>query len=146
MERRKRKLVRLAQNCDEGREVDLRSDNSDSKTSRVQPASSAKRCRVGDLVFAIATETLPRAGRAVTERSVDIASAAGSTIAGENSDSNHGTAAENVEDQSEESEEGFASKEASEDDSEDGVKNCSTRETGNGLLPAGNVDIAVGFN
>lgn len=127
--------------------VDLRSDDGYCETGSVQPASGAKRCSIGDLIaLAVTAETLPGVAGAVAKGSVDIASAAGCTIAGKNCDSNHGTAAKDIEDQAKESEESLSAKAASEDDGEDGVENGSARQTSDGLLPARNRDIAISLD
>lgn len=78
------------------------------KAGSVKSACGAKRGRVGDLVaLTVAAEALLGVRWAIAERSADIASAAVSTITGEHSDGDHGTAAEEVEDNGEESEEGL---------------------------------------
>ena len=127
--------------------VDLRSNNSHGEYGSVEPAHSAERGRVCDLVtLAVAAKALPRGTGAVAKRSFDVASAAGCTVAGEDGDSNHGTAAKSVEDQAKESEEGLAAQAAGEDNGEDGVEDCCTRKTLYGLLPARNSDIAVSLD
>lgn len=77
----------------------LRSDDGDSETSSVQLACSTERCSVGNLVtLTVASEALLGIAGSVAKRSVDVASAAGSTIASEDRDSDHGTTTQNVED------------------------------------------------
>lgn len=148
MERRKRKLEIISIMCDCGGVMDdLRSNDSDGETSSVEPASGTEGRSVGNLIaLTVAAKALPGIAGAVTKGSVDVASAARCTIAGEDSDSDHGTTAENVEDQAEESEEGLAAKAAGEDDCGNGVKNGRTRQTLYGLLPARNGDITVSLN
>lgn len=82
----------------------------------------------------------------VAKGSLNIARAAGGSVTGEDSDSDHRTAAKSVEDQADESEESLAAQAACKDDGADGVKDCRTGETLNGLLPAGNGDITVSLH
>lgn len=129
------------------RDDNLRSDDSNRKTGSVEPADGTKRGRVGDLVtLTIAAKALPRVGGTVAERGVDIAGAAGCAVTGKDSDSNHCTAAESVEDQADEGKEGLAAKAAGEDNSANGVEHCRARQTFNRLLPARNRNIAVSLN
>jgi hypothetical protein len=148
MEMRKRKLndVSVMYSC--GDVVhDLRSNDGNSEASSIEPASSAEGRCVGDLVtLIVAAESLPGVAGTVANGSVDVASAAGCTMTGENGNSNHGTAAKNVEDQAEESEEGLAAKAAGEYNCGDGVEDSRTGHTLYRLLPAGNGDIAVSLN
>lgn len=126
---------------------DLRSNDGNGETSSVEPASSAEGRCVGDLVaLAVATKALPGVAGAVANGSVDVASAARRTVTSEDSDSDHGTAAKDVEDQAEESEEGLAAKAAGEDDSCDGVEDRGTGHALYCLLPARDGDIAVSLN
>lgn len=123
------------------------SDDSDSETSSVQPASSTERRSICDLLaLAVAAKALPGVGRSIADRSVDVAAAAVRAIAGENSNGDHCAAAEHVEDQAKQSEDGLSSKAASKENSADGVENSRTGQTLYGLLPAGNVDIAVSLD
>jgi len=123
------------------------SNDSNSEASSVEPTSGAKGRRVGNLVaLTIAPETLPGVAGAVADRGVYVASAARSTITGEDSNSDHGSAAKNVEDQAKEREEGLAAEAAGEDDCGDGVKNNCAGHALYGLLPAGNGDIAVSLD
>lgn len=98
------------------------------------------------IALTVAAEALAGVARTVANGCVDIARAARRTIAGEDSDSDHGTAAKNVEDQAEESKEGLAAKAAGEDDRSDGVEDSRAGHTLNSLLPARNRDIAVSLN
>lgn len=79
--------------------VDLRSNDGDGETGSVQLASSAERCRIGDLIaLAVASKAFLGVAGAVAEGSIDIASAAGGTVTCQDSNSNHGTTAKGVED------------------------------------------------
>lgn len=107
---------------------DLRSNDGNSEASSVEPASSSQGGRIGDLVaLTVAAEALPRIAGAVANGSIDVASTARCTIAGEDSNGDHGPAAENVEDQAQECKDCLAAKAAGEDDCGDGVENSSTR-------------------
>lgn len=123
------------------------SDDGDSKAGSIQAAGSAERGSVCDLVALVgAAKALLGAGGSVTKRSVDISGAFRCTITGEDCNSNHGTAAENIEDQTKESKESLSAKAACENNSEDGVKDRRARETLYGLLPARNSNIAVSLD
>lgn len=131
----------------DGKKEEESSNDGNSETSGVQPASGAKRGGVGDLVtLAIAAKALLGVAGSVAKGSVDVAGTARRTIASEDGDSDHGTAAKDVEDQAKESEESLSTKAAGEDNGEDSVKNCSTGETSDGLLPSWDVDIAISLN
>ena len=75
-----------------------------------------------------------------------VAGAARCTITGEDCNSNHGTAAESVEDQTEEGKESLSAKAACEDNRADGVQDRRAGETLYGLLPARNGNIAVSLD
>lgn len=123
------------------------SDNSDRETSSVEPAGSAKRGRVGDLVtLTVAAKALLRVGRAVAKRSVNEARALRCAIAGKNSNGDHSTAAKGVEDQAKQSKEGLAAKAAGEDHSGNGVEDRGAGETFYGLLPTWNRNIAISLD
>lgn len=82
----------------DGKKEEEGSNDSDGETGSVEPASSAKGCSVGDLVsLTVAAKALPGVAGTVAKGSVDIAGAARCAIAGENGNSDHSTAAENVE-------------------------------------------------
>lgn len=128
-------------------QVDLRSNDSNSEASSVESTDSAEGSSVCDLVtLTVAAKALPGGRSAIAKGSLDGASAARRSIASENSDCNHGTAAECVEDQANKGEEGLAAQAACEDHGADGVQDCGTRETFNSLLPARDGDIAVSLN
>lgn len=130
-----------------GEEEEDGTEDGDGEAGRVQAAGSAERNRVGDLtVIAGAVEALLVIGGSVAQRSVDVSRAAVSAITGQDGVRNHGTAAEEVEDHSEESEEGLSSQAASQNNGEDGVENHGTGETSHGLLPSGDGDIAVSLD
>jgi len=74
-----------------------------------------------------------------------VAAAAGCAVTGHDCDGNHGTAAEKVEEYAEESKDFLSAKEASQQDGENCVQDNSTRKTSDGLLPSGNVGIAISF-
>lgn len=141
-------VVTSEKNLDRNRNEEEESSNdSDGEASSVELASGTERCRVGDLVtITVATKALLGIAGTIAEGSVDIASAAGSTIASEDCDSDHGTAAKDVEDQAEQSKECLSAQAAGEHDSEDGVENCSTGQTSDGLLPAWDRDIAISLD
>lgn len=125
----------------------LRSNDGDGETGSVEPAGGTERGRVSDLVtLTVAAKALLGGGGAVAKRSVDIARAAGSTVTGEDGDSDHGTAAKGVEDQAEQSKEGLAAEAAGEDNSRDGVEDSGSRETLNSLLPTRNRNITISLD
>lgn len=148
MERRKRNLGKISLvvlSIDV--RVYLRSDDGDSKTGSVQAAGGAERGSICDLVALVgAAKALLGAGGSVTKRSVDVSGAARCTITGEDCNSNHGTAAESVEDQTEEGKESLSAKAACEDNRADGVQDRRAGETLYGLLPARNGNIAVSLD
>lgn len=126
---------------------DLRSKNGNSKASSVEFADGAERSRVGVLVsLAITTKALLGVLVSVTKRSLDVASAGRSTVAGHDSNGNHGTTAKEVEDHSEHGEDGLSTEEASQQDREDGVENHGARETLDSLLPSWDGDIAISLD
>lgn len=95
---------------------DLRSNDSDCEASSVELASGAE-----------AAKALPRTALAVSNRGVNKARAARGAVAGEDGDSDHGTTAEDVEDETDEGEERLAAKAAGENNCKYGVKNCRAR-------------------
>lgn len=130
-----------------GDEEEDGSEDGDGEAGRVQAAGSAERNRVGDLtVVASAVEALLVVGGSVAQGSVDVSRAAVSTVAGQDSVRNHGTAAKDIEDHAEEGEEGLSTQAASENHGEDSVENHGTRETSYGLLPCRDGDIAVSLD
>jgi len=123
------------------------SDDSDRKAGSVQAAGGAERGSICDLVALVgAAKALLGTGGSVTKRSVDVSGAARCTITGEDCNSNHGTAAESVEDQTEEGKESLSAKAACEDNRADGVQDRRAGETLYGLLPARNGNIAVSLD
>lgn len=145
---RKRKLDFVSVMYVGGEVVDnLRSNDSDGEASRVEPAGGAEgRCVCNLVTLIIATEALSGVAGPVANGSVDIAGAARCTIASENGNGDHSTAAENVKDQAEKGEEGLAAKAAGEDNCGDGIEDSRTGHALYGLLPTGNGDIAVSLN
>jgi hypothetical protein len=129
-----------------GLEMDLRSDNSDGEAGGVELADGSERCRVCVLVALGAAEAVLGGSVAVTKRCVDVARARRSAVAGQDSDGNHGTAAENIEEDCEERKDLLAAEAACQQDSEDGVENDGARETLDGLLPARNVAVAISLH
>ena len=100
----------------------LRSNDGDCEARRVHAANGAEASRVGDLVaLSVAAESLLGAGWAVSERSAYIARAAMCTVAGEDCDGNHSSAAEDVKEYSKKGEDGLSTEKAGQEDSEDGV-------------------------
>lgn len=133
----------------DGDEEEEGSKNSDSEASGVESADGSEGSRVSPLVFGIVTtaaEAVLGVLVSVTERCLDVASARRSSIAGQDSDSNHATAAKDVEDHGEKRENGLSAKAASQQDSEDGVEDNDTRHALNGLLPSWNGNVAVGLD
>lgn len=131
----------------DGQKEEEGSNDSNSETSSVEPTDGTERGSVGDLItLTVTAKALTGRRGAIAKGSLNDASATGCSIAGENSDGDHSTAAKGVEDQAEESEEGLAAQAACKDDGEDGVQHSHTREALDGLLPAGNSDIAVSLD
>jgi hypothetical protein len=136
-------------------------DDGDGKAGSIESASGAQRGSVGDLVaLAIRTKGFLGIRRAVANRSLYIARAAGSSITGHDGNCNHGTAAEEVEEYAKNSEDGLSNGQrtmsnsgilisylsteaACQQDSQDGVENDGARETSDGLLPCCNESISV---
>jgi len=131
----------------DGDEEEEGSDNGDSEASSVEVANRSKRCRVSVLIaLSIAAESLLGVLISVTKRSLDVALARRCAVAGHDSNGNHGTAAEEVEDHAEHSEDGLSAEEAGQEDCEDGVEDHGARETLNRLLPSWDGDVAVGLD
>ena len=111
-----------------------------SENSLVKLASGAK---TGRVVVATLSEGNGIAGRSVTERSSDIVAAALGSLAGQDSNGNHATHAENVEEQTKNGEEGNTSQAAGQECSANGVQSNDTRDTLNCLPFGGNVEVVV---
>lgn len=78
------------------------------EASSVQAANGAERSRVGDLVaLSVAAEAFLGVGGSITQGSAHESRAAVSTVTGHHSNGNHSTAAQKVEDDAEECEEGL---------------------------------------
>lgn len=135
----------LEYDSDMSKMSDLRSDDRNSETSSVQAARATQRCRVGDLIaVAVGSKALLRGRQAVTDGGRDDASAAMRTIAGHHRNRNHGADEEDIKDDAEECEECLAAEEACQHDGEDGVKDCSSRQSGYCFKPCSNDKVAVG--
>jgi hypothetical protein len=126
---------------------DLRSNNGNSEAGSVELADGSERSRIGDLVsLTVAAETLLGRGGSVTKRSLNVSRARRCTIACEDSNSNHATAAKEIENYSEESKDLLSAEAACQQDSEDGVEDNGARNALDGLLPAWDCDIAVSLD
>lgn len=103
-------VVAHEEHLEEGAEQEEDSTNDgDGEAGGVHLADSAKRSGVGNLVaLAVGAKTFLGARRAIAKRSVDVARAAGCAITSHDSNSNHGTAAEEVEDYAKQSEDSLA--------------------------------------
>lgn len=130
-----------------GEKSDLRSENGDGEAGSVELADGAEGGRVGVLVaLIVAAKALLGVLVSVTERRLDVTGARRGTITGHDSDGNHGTAAEEVEDHCEHGEDGLSTEEAGQQDCKDGVENHSAGETLNGLLPSRDSDVAISLD
>jgi hypothetical protein len=129
----------------DGMQCDLRSDNSDGEASSIEAADRAEGSRVCILV-ARAAKAVFGVGWSGTKRRVDVASALRRAVAGEDSNGDHGAGAEDVHDDCEQSKEGLSTKEAGEQDSENGVQNDGPRHALYRLLPSWNGLVAVGLH
>lgn len=116
------------------------SGNGKREDSLVELASSAEvrsevvaALSVGDCVV----------GRAVTKRSSDIVLAAVGALAGQDSNSNHATHAEKVDDQTKNGKEGDTSQAAGQKNGADSVQCHDTGETFDGLPSCGDVEVVV---
>jgi hypothetical protein len=138
-------VVTREENLDgDGDEEENGGDDGNSEASLVEVAGGAVRGSVGPLpALAVTVEALLGVAGTSAERRVDNTAAAVCAVARQDSDGNHGTAAEDIEDQANEGEEGLAAQAAREDDGEDGVEDSGARQALDSLLPGRDVDIAV---
>ena len=144
---RKRKLPTVSYEIHGQKLLHLRSDDCDREADRVQAAGSAQGRGVGDLVsLSIATKALLRVRVAIAERGLDVAFAATCPVSSKNGNGNEGTAEEDIEDYAEKSEDRLSAQAACEENGEDGVEDCSTRDAFDSLGPGVNWRIAVGEN
>lgn len=114
----------------------LRSQDRDGKACGVQAACSSERRRVGDLIaLASAAKALLGLRIAGSKRSLDPAGAAVGSITSENGESYKGSAEEDVQDNSDESEESLASEADGEKNGEDGVNDSCSRDSLHRVCP-----------
>jgi hypothetical protein len=125
---------------DSGEEEEDSTSDGNSKDGLVKLASSAE-ARV--VVVSALSEGKSVASRSVTERSLDIAAAALGSLAGQDSNGDHATHAEDIEEQTKSGESSNTSQAAGQESSADGVQSNGTSETLNCLPFGGNVKVVV---
>jgi len=122
------------------------SDDGDSEAGSVEPTDGSEGSRVGVLVTLTTAKALLGVLVSVAERGVNVAAARRGAVTGQDSNRDHGTAAEEVEDHSEHGEDGLSAEEAGQEDCKDGVEHHGAGQTLNGLLPSWDGDIAISLD
>jgi hypothetical protein len=125
---------------DSGEKEEDSTGDGNSEDSLVKLASSAE---AGVVVVSTLSEGKSVTGRSVTERSLDIVAAALGSLAGQDSDGDHATHAEDIEEQTKSGESSDAGQAAGQESGADGVQSNGTSETLNCLPFGGDVEVVV---